>query len=162
MVVGVNWLTLCQECRSPQGSILDPLVFLLYTLEHFSILENKLIGNANDSSLMAIVPSSGVRVTVEESLIHYLGRVSKWCDLWGMKLNACKTKTMIVSWLRTMHPQSPLFNYWQNCTEGVWWSCYIGSDIWIQNDLWEASSLGFWSNFSKTWYLEEVLPSIPW
>ena len=36
-----------------------------------------------------------------------LGRVSEWCDLGGMKLNASKTKTMIVSSSRTMHPQSP-------------------------------------------------------
>ena len=34
-------------------------------------------------------------------------RVSEWCDLWGMKLNSSKTKTMIVSRSRTMHPQSP-------------------------------------------------------
>ena len=27
--------------------------------------------------------------------------------LWGIKLNACKTKTMIVSRSRTVHPQSP-------------------------------------------------------
>ena len=31
---------------------------------------------------------------------------STGCDLWGMKLNANKTKTMIVSRSRTMHPQS--------------------------------------------------------
>ena len=30
-----------------------------------------------------------------------------WCDLWGMKLNASKTKTMILSRSLTMHPQSP-------------------------------------------------------
>ena len=34
-------------------------------------------------------------------------KVSEWCDLWGIKLNASKTKTMIVSRSRTMHPQSP-------------------------------------------------------
>ena len=28
-------------------------------------------------------------------------------DLWGIKLNASHTKTMIVSRSRTMHPQSP-------------------------------------------------------
>ena len=56
---------------------------------------------------MAVVPSPGVIVTVAESLISDLGRVSEWCDLWGMKLNASKTKTMIVSRLRTMYPQSP-------------------------------------------------------
>ena len=58
-------------------------------------------------TLMAVAPSPGVRVAVAESLIRDLGRVSKWCDLRGMKLNASKTKTMIVSWSRTIHPQSP-------------------------------------------------------
>ena len=56
---------------------------------------------------MALVPSPGVRVAVEESLISDLFRVSEWCDLWGMKLNASKTETMIVSRSRSMHPQSP-------------------------------------------------------
>ena len=92
----------------PQGSVLGPLMFLLYTLELFSILENKLIGYADDSTLMAVVPSPGVKVAVAESLIRDLGRVSEWCDLWGMKLNATKTKTMIVSRSRTAHPQSLL------------------------------------------------------
>ena len=53
------------------------------------------------------MPSPGIRVTVAESLICDLHRVSEWCDLWGMKLNTGKTKTMIVSRSRTMHPQSP-------------------------------------------------------
>ena len=43
-------------------------MFLLYTSELFSILENKLIGYADDSTLMAVVPSPGARVTVAESL----------------------------------------------------------------------------------------------
>ena len=75
----------------PQGSVLGPLLFLLYTSDLFSILENKLIGYADDSTLVAVVPSPGVRVTVAESMIRDLGNVSEWCDLWGMKLNASKT-----------------------------------------------------------------------
>ena len=82
------------------------LLFLLYTSELFSILENKLIGYADDTTLMAIVLSPGVRVTVVDALIRDLIRVSEWCNLWGMKLNASKTKTMIVSMSCTMHPQS--------------------------------------------------------
>ena len=58
---------------------------------------------------MAAVPPPGVRVAVAESRIRDIGRVSEWSDLWGMKLNTCKTKTLIVSWSRTLHPQSPPF-----------------------------------------------------
>ena len=70
----------------PQGSVLGPLLFLQYTLELFSILEKKLIGYADDSTLIAVVASPGLRVAVAESLSRDL--VSEWCDLWGMKLNA--------------------------------------------------------------------------
>ena len=91
----------------PQGSVLGPLLFLLHTSELFFILENKLIGYADDSTLMAVVPSPGVKVAVAETLIHDLGRVSEWCDLWGMKLNVSENKTMIISRSRIMHPQLP-------------------------------------------------------
>ena len=63
-----------------------------------------LIGTADDTTLLVVVPSPGVRVAVAESLIRDLGRVSEWCDLWGMKLNASKTEIVIVSRPRTMHP----------------------------------------------------------
>ena len=91
----------------PQGSVLGPLLFLLYTSELFSILENKLIGYADDSTLIAVASSPGLRVAVTESLSRDFVKVNEWCDLWRMKLNASKTKTMIVSRSRTMHPQSP-------------------------------------------------------
>ena len=72
----------------PQGSLLGPLLFLLYTYELFSILENKLVGYADGFTLIAVVPSPGVSVTVAESPSSDLVKVSEWCDLWGKKLNA--------------------------------------------------------------------------
>ena len=145
--------------RVPQGSVFVTLLFLLYTSELFSILENNLIGYAVDSTLMAVVPSPGVRVAVEESLMRDLGRVSEWCDLWGMKLNASKTKSMIVTRSRTMLPQSPPT---------------IGGTVLNESD--DLVILGLTFDFkmtfekhlrsvsraaSQTWHLEEVLASVP-
>ena len=62
----------------PQGSVLSLLLFLLYTSELFSILKNKRIGYADDSTLMAVVLSPGARVTVAESLNRDLIRVNAW------------------------------------------------------------------------------------
>ena len=89
----------------PQGSALGQQLFLLYTAELFSIVENKLYGYAGDSTLLAVVPSPGERAAVSESMNRDLNRVSVWCNLWGMKLIASKTMTMIVSRSRTVHPQ---------------------------------------------------------
>ena len=58
-----------------QGSVLCQLLFLLCISELSSILVNKLIGYADDSTVMAVVPSPGIRVAVAESLIHNLGRL---------------------------------------------------------------------------------------
>ena len=41
----------------PQGSVLGKLMYLLYTSEIFSIARNKLYGYADDSHLIAVVPS---------------------------------------------------------------------------------------------------------
>ena len=60
----------------PQGSVFCPLLLLLFTSERFSILENKLIGYVDDSTLIADEPSPGVRVTVAESLNRDLVKVS--------------------------------------------------------------------------------------
>ena len=54
---------------------MGPLLVLLYTFQLFPILENKLICYANGSTLIAVVPSPGVRVTVAESLCRHLVKV---------------------------------------------------------------------------------------
>ena len=56
---------------------------------------------------MQMTQLQGLRVAVAESLSRDLMKVNEWCDLWGIKLNASKTKTMIVSRSCTMNPQSP-------------------------------------------------------
>ena len=48
----------------PHGSVYGPLLYLQYTWEQFSIMENKLIGYAYDSTLMDVMSSPDIRVTV--------------------------------------------------------------------------------------------------
>ena len=56
MVDGCRSKLLDVVSRVPQVSDLAVLLPLLYTSELFSVLENKLIGYADDSILMAVVP----------------------------------------------------------------------------------------------------------
>ena len=104
MVVVANRLTWCQGCLR---EVFWALRCSSCTLQSFSlsIVENKLYGYADDSTLVAVVPSPGERVAVSETMNRDLNRVSVWCNLWGMKLNASKTKTMLVSRSHTVHPQ---------------------------------------------------------
>ena len=96
-------VTLSQECRR---AVFWPLCCSSCTLLSFFTFWKISCWVMLMTTLMAVVPSPGVRVTVAESLIRDLGWVSEWCDLLGMKFNASKTKTMIVSRSRTSHPQS--------------------------------------------------------
>ena len=68
-------------------------------------MENKLYGYADDYTLVTVVPSPCERVAVSESMNRGLNIVRVWCNLGGKKLNASKTKTMIVSRSCTVHPQ---------------------------------------------------------
>ena len=90
------FLLLC--ITNHRGIVLSLLLFLLYKSE------NNLSSYLDNTSFIAVVPTPGVRVTLAESLNLDIGKVSEWCDLWGMKLNA--SKSTIVSRSRTMHSQS--------------------------------------------------------
>ena len=83
------------------------LLFLLYTSELFSNLENKLVGYADDRTLIAVVPSIVGRVTVAASLCRDLVNDSERCYLWVMKLNASKIKAIVVFRAHAIFPQSP-------------------------------------------------------
>ena len=52
----------------PQGGVLGAQLFLLYTSELFSKVENKLSCYADDSTLVAVVPPIGERAAVTESM----------------------------------------------------------------------------------------------
>ena len=91
----------------PQGSVLGPLLFILYTADLFSVVENELFNYADDSTLVARVRSPSNRCLVAASLDRDLVRIRNWCNDWDMLLNGSKTKTVVVSRSRTVYPEHP-------------------------------------------------------
>lgn len=91
----------------PQGSVLGPLLFILYTRDMWVGLENQLTAYADDATLIGVIPSPNHRHLVSESLNRDLAKIHDWCSLWGMKLNASKTQCMTISRSRTLYPDHP-------------------------------------------------------
>ena len=63
----------------PHGSVLGPQLFLLYTVELFSIMKNKHYGYGDDSTLVSLVPSPGERVAISGSLKCDQNKIGMWC-----------------------------------------------------------------------------------
>ena len=89
----------------PQGSVLGPLLFILYTSDMFDLVSNHLISYADDTTLYAVIPRATERCVVADSLNRDLECISDWCSRWQMKLNPSKTKTLIIGRSRTVQPE---------------------------------------------------------
>ena len=88
----------------PQGSVLGPLLFILYTIEMFVMVENSQYAYADDSTLLLAVRKPADRPAVAASLNRDLARIQEWCNRWCMMLNPHKIKALVISRSRTVNP----------------------------------------------------------
>ena len=88
----------------PQGSVLGPLLFILYTSEMFKLVENRLYAYADDSTSLAVVRKPADGLAVAASLIRDLTRIQEWCNHWCMIMNHNKTRALVVSRSKTVNP----------------------------------------------------------
>ena len=84
-----SWLDV--EAGVPQGSILGPLLFLIYTNDIVNNLKTDIHLFVDDSSLLAI---SNDPVQAAADLNHDLNKMNSWAKQWLMTFNASKTVSM--------------------------------------------------------------------
>ena len=61
----------------PEGSVLGPLRFILYTSEMFELVEKRLCACLDDSALLTVVRKPADRSTVAASLNRDLARIQE-------------------------------------------------------------------------------------
>ena len=87
----------------PQGSVLAPLLFLVFINDLFDVVTNSLNVFADDSTLWSIVRASATltlaaaRASVAASMSKDLLAIARWADRWLVTFNAGKTEALIIS-----------------------------------------------------------------
>lgn len=95
----------------PQGSVLGPLLFLVYVNDVADCVEDGVTVRlfADDCVVYTSVHDVADQVRLNSSLRN----IARWCDTWDLKINTSKTNCMSVT-----HKRSPLqFNYTLNGSE---------------------------------------------
>ena len=92
----------------PQGRILGPILFVLYTSDLSHIVDSQVYCYADDTTLVAPVQRPSLRTAVGDVLNDDLAKVVDWCERWDMKLNPRKSKSLLVSRSRSELPPHPL------------------------------------------------------
>ena len=91
----------------PQGSVLGPLFFILYSSSMFTGLQCLNVAYADDTTIYVIIPRPRDRLLAAEKLNKDLTFIKAWCAQWNMELNATKTKSIRFSRSRTAIPEHP-------------------------------------------------------
>ena len=63
-----------------QGTVLGPLLCILYTSKMFELVENRLYDYADDSTLLTVIRKTANTPAVAASLNRDLARIQEWCN----------------------------------------------------------------------------------
>eukprot|EP00923_Selenidium_pygospionis_P056508 GHVN01098597.1.p1 GENE.GHVN01098597.1~~GHVN01098597.1.p1 ORF type:complete len:497 (+),score=18.90 GHVN01098597.1:65-1555(+) len=91
----------------PQGSVLGPLLFIIYVSDMCDGLESKPLQYADNAKLIHAIKG----ISDCELLQRDLNRISDWCARWLMKLNTSETHILHVPVSRLSAPPPAVFTF---------------------------------------------------
>ena len=93
----------------PQGSVLGPLLFLVYINDITENIDSHIKLFADDTSLFITIDSNEQEQTSQ--LNKDLSQISKWAETWLVSFNPTKTTSLYVT-LKKPNDHPPLFFRW--------------------------------------------------
>jgi len=98
----IDFLNACYtNCGVLQGSVLGPLLFLIYANDIAESIESSVSLFADDAALLF---SSRCPLHLHQVLTRDLHALSNWSKLWNVNFNPTKTKVLIISKPHISHP----------------------------------------------------------
>ena len=98
----------------PQGSILGPLLFLIYTNDIVDNIESEILLFADDTAILEPLNQGNASI---DKVNRDLQRLSDWASQWLVKFNPTKTKYLIFSKRLVRNDYGPLYLQNKELTE---------------------------------------------